>query len=269
LIGVVFGTSPKLCPVRATLSPMPTLTREQAKRYSALHNRKARLDEGLFIAEGFKVCEELAQSDFDIECVIIKNGTAIPDSLRKFQIFEVDEKTMDRVSAMDSPPGIICVTRFPTKTARKNIKGMALFLDGVSDPGNVGTIIRLAEWFGVVEVVLSPDSADPYSPKVVQSAMGSLFRVPVRIAKAEDVLVDARNLGLPVLASVLDGNTLGKFNKVSEGVLVIGSESHGIRPEVRALCSDSLTIAKADKALTESLNAATATAILLFHLLGR
>jgi TrmH family RNA methyltransferase len=248
---------------------MATLTKEQVKRYAALHSRKARLAEGLFIAEGFKVCEELAESEFNVECVVVRNGTAIPDSLRKFQTFEVDAKAMDRLSAMDSPPGIICIARIPNQTHRPKETGITLFLDGVSDPGNVGTIIRLAEWFGAVEVLLSPDSADPYSPKVVQSAMGSLFRVQVNIGKYDVTLNRFRSRGLPALASVLDGNDIHMFNRISDGILVIGSESHGIRPEVQALCTDSVTIAKVDGAMTESLNAATATAILLFHLSDR
>ena len=245
---------------------MATLAKEQLKRIAALHDRKVRRVEGLFIAEGLKVCEELLASDLQIEQWVVQTGAGLSTSMMGFDSIEVSRSQMERISAMSHPPGVLCVARIPQSAFIPSLKGISLYLDGISDPGNMGTIIRLADWFGVSEVYLSPDCTDPYSPKVVQSAMGSLFRLRINMVDADPVIMEYLEHDLPVIGSSLDGVSLRESGKVKNGLLVIGSESHGISQKVLARCSSTVTIAKAEGSLTESLNAATATAILLYHL---
>ncbi|RYY18244.1 MAG: RNA methyltransferase, partial [Chitinophagaceae bacterium] len=141
---------------------------------------------------------------------------------------------------------------------------LILMLDNIQDPGNLGTIIRCADWFGIRQIVCNTGSADNFSPKVVQSTMASIARVAVYYMDLPEFLV--ANKGLPVYAAALGGKPLNQYPVADHGILVIGNESKGISPEVMALATDRITIPRRGKA--ESLNAAVAAGIILSHLVG-
>lgn len=245
---------------------MDQLTKDEVKRLTALRDRKGRKEQGLFMVEGLKVCEELCSSDLYIEYMIVTKGTRLPEALRVHHVSVVSEIVMQRLSPMENPPGIICVARIPKAEGKQQNEGVSLLLDGISDPGNLGTIIRSAEWFGVRELLLSHGCTDAYAPKVVQSAMGSLFRLQPRTVDATAVVQQYKIRHLPVVGATLGGTDISQFRKFKDGLLVIGSESHGISPEVLDLCTETVTIGRAEGSMAESLNAAIAMAIMLYEL---
>jgi TrmH family RNA methyltransferase len=142
-----------------------------------------------------------------------------------------------------------------------------LMLDNINDPGNMGTIIRTAEWFGVQALITSPNSVDVWNPKVVQASMGSVFRMPIYQLPIRDAVLAAKEAGISwIVGGVLSGQSLEVLDRQHESmVLVIGSESHGISPEVLSELTHYITIARHSNAPTESLNASVATGILLHH----
>ncbi|HWB24763.1 MAG TPA: RNA methyltransferase [Chitinophagaceae bacterium] len=166
-----------------------------------------------------------------------------------------------KISNLQTPNQVLAIAGqplLPRETGLKN--NLTLVLDGIQDPGNLGTIIRIADWFGIYQVIASEDSADKYNPKVVQASMGSLLRVNVWYKNLGKWLA-----GCPVkvFGALLNGDNVFTTTKIKEGVLVIGNESKGIRPEVLPFVQQALTIP--GKGSAESLNAAVATGIILSH----
>nr|WP_315822025.1 RNA methyltransferase [Paraflavitalea speifideiaquila] len=178
-------------------------------------------------------------------------------------VVEVSEKELERLSLLPSPNQVLGVfrkPRFPKITSYRD--QLFLMLDTIQDPGNLGTIIRCADWFGISTIICSPDSADVFSPKVVQSTMGSISRVQVIYEDLTHFM--AQHTGIPAYAATLHGTNLHQLPQILEGVLVIGNESKGIREELLQLCSHRITIPR--KGQAESLNAAVATGIILSHI---
>jgi len=143
----------------------------------------------------------------------------------------------------------------------QNLNSLIIVLDNIQDPGNLGTIIRCADWFGVTQVICSPGSADHFNPKVVQSTMASIARVEVLYTDLVKFLTDQRRKNIPIYAAALEGKSIDEFSNIGSGVLIIGNESRGISPEVLSLATDLITIPRYGRA--ESLNAAIATGIIL------
>ena len=237
-------------------------TKNTIKQIASLRQQKFRKELGLFIVEGRKMVEELLHSDFETERVYASEAfLAGYPSFSKAEI--VSEMQMEQMSGLDTPPGILAVVRIPEQGEIKTISQLVLALDGIANPGNMGTLIRTAEWFGIHDVVCSMDCVELWNPKTVQATMGSLFRMKVWKTDLADYLRHAQSDGKAVYGALLEGENLFQMKAKSEGILVIGSESHGIRADVLLCITHPVTIPRVGGSATESLNAAVAGAILM------
>ncbi|XLS30069.1 TrmH family RNA methyltransferase [Flavobacteriaceae bacterium M23B6Z8] len=225
---------------------------------TSLHQKKYRNKYGLFIAEGLKVVKEIEKSRFEAEALYtiepgLLDSCKIPETL-------INETTLKKISALTTPNRVLGVFRIPEMQPIV-YKGLIVALDGIRDPGNLGTIIRLCDWFGVKQLVCSHDTVDCYNPKVVQASMGSLARVNI-IYESLEVL--ANETRLPLYAATMSGENMYTSKLPEEGILVMGNEANGISQEVLKLISTHIAIPQyGELKETESLNVATATAIIL------
>lgn len=253
--------------------PFPALSKRAAKDLRALHARKGRLASGLFLVESPKAIVSFLESGWIPQTVVGTDAgwntlRAVRWEDRNTEKWIATEAAMSEASALDTPSSLLAVFQLPDSGAPQPAtrpNGIQVVLDGVRDPGNLGTIIRLADWFAANAVWLSEDSADPFQPKVVQASMGSLARVPVFRGPLVDRLNAWKEQGLPVCAADLDGTTLAQQTLSLPLVLVLGNEGKGLSPEVKRCCTEVLTIPRSAPG-AESLNVATAAAIMLYEL---
>jgi len=241
------------------------VTKSQVKYIQSLAHKKFRDAEGVFVVEGPKIVAELLQaSNLRPRAVYALPEWIgeIPASLRS-GLTGINESDLGRLSALTTPNQVVAVFEKPAFPPPVFDRGVILALDGIQDPGNLGTIIRLADWFGIGTVVCSPDSADIFNSKAIQSTMGSIARVQACYADPGGLI---RSSALPVYAALLEGEGLYGIGRIGRGWIVIGNESKGIRPELQALATHRVTIPRVGQA--ESLNAAVATGIILSHLVG-
>ena len=225
------------------------VTNAEIKLVKSLKDKKFRDELGLFVVEGEKMVAEVLKSDFRVEKVFRKE--------------EVGAAVMERLSALSSPsPCLALVHRKPALSPSVR-EGLCLALDSVRDPGNVGTIIRVADWFGIDTLYLSADCADIYNPKVIQSSMGSIFRVRTASCDIPLICSEFRKAGMEVYGTLLDGENIYRSTLASKGLIVMGNEGAGISAPVRALVSSKLLIPSFEGSGAESLNVAAATAITL------
>jgi TrmH family RNA methyltransferase len=238
------------------------LTKNTIKQIASLRQQKFRKELGLFIVEGRKMTEELLHSDFEtVGLYATEAFHAEHPSLSNAEI--VSEMQMEQMSGLDTPPGILAVVKIPQQGEIKTRSRLILALDGIANPGNMGTLLRTAEWFGIRDVVCSSDCVELWNPKVVQATMGSLFRVKVWTTDLVAFLSKAKNEGKAVYGALLEGENLFQLKEKPEGIIVIGSESHGIRKEVLPYITHPITIPRVGDSKTESLNAAVAGAIIM------
>lgn len=230
------------------------ITAAQIKLIHSLARKKDRDEAGLFVVEGEKLVAEALHSGWPVEYVFRKE--------------EIGEKTMERISLLSSPSPVLALVRQPSQPASVPIlRGLSLALDGIRDPGNLGTILRIADWFGVSAVYASPDTVDRFNPKVVQATMGAIFRVPFYSVEIPSFCSSVLSAGGHVYGTFLDGENLYQKDLScgtdSPAVIVIGNEANGISAATEAQVSDRLFIPPypADDPGSESLNAAVATAI--------
>lgn len=246
------------------------LSKTHSKYIQSLHHKKFRDAEGLFIAEGSKVVPELIQSGKFI-CTEIFGLTEWlqPNEqlLRKHYkglLHEVALHELEKISALSTSNQVLAVFK-KNSTPHINVKGkLSLVLDEIQDPGNLGTIIRIADWFGVENIICSEHSADMYNPKVVQSTMGSIGRVNVVYTNLADFF--NQHAAIKVFAAALHGIPLQQGKRIKEGFLLIGNESKGIHADLLKMATEKITIPRIGDA--ESLNAAVATGIILSHIAG-
>lgn len=239
-----------------------SISANEIKRVRSLSDKKFRDRYGLFCVEGEKMVDEALRSGFDVETVYRKD--------------EIGEEQMGRISSLSSPSPVLAVVRKPqdinlsSDAALSDAlgqSGLYLALDSIRDPGNLGTILRVADWFGIDAVFAAPDTVDVFNPKVVQATMGAIFRVKFHYAEIPALCRAAVSAGGNVYGTFLDGSDMYEKHlnpgKDSPSVIVIGNESNGISDEVAGLVSDRLYIPPYPKNDTgsESLNAAVATAI--------
>ena len=234
------------------------LSKNQIKRITSLQQKKYRNEYQLFIAEGIKVIQELFQSQYIAEHFYTTN----PDlSISAAPIPEIiAESDLKKISCLKTPNDCLAVFRIP-KPKPINLTGLVVCLDDVRDPGNLGTIIRLCDWFGVKTLFCSEESVDVYNPKVVQATMGSISRVNVVYGNLEQFLTDAK---LPIFGTFMDGASIYIEKLPTEGIVVMGNEANGISKPIENLVSKRIAIPRfGELQATESLNVATATAIIL------
>ena len=238
------------------------LTKNTIKQIASLRQQKFRKELGLFVVEGRKMTEELLQSDF--ETVGLYATEAFLADYPTFSKAEVvSEMQMEQMSGQDTPPGILAVVKIPQQCEIKTSSRLILALDGIANPGNMGTLIRTAEWFGIHDVLCSNDCVELWNPKTVQATMGSLFRMKAWKTDLAEYLQQAKAEDKAIYGALLEGENLFQMQAKPEGILVIGSESHGIRAEVLPCITHPVTIPRVDGSLTESLNAAVAGAIII------
>jgi TrmH family RNA methyltransferase len=243
---------------------MYKLSKNEAKFIQSLCHKKHRQAEGLFIAEGVKLVEEILKSNFQIKKVYATEKWADGKAGLKDLLSIVSEDDLARISTLQTPNHVLAIVEQPTTKPLIQFKNnITLLLDGIQDPGNFGTIIRIADWFGIHQIICSHDTVELYNPKVIQSTMGSFIRVDVLYENLVDLLKTAQ---VPIYGALLLGEGIYNIGKPKEGVLVIGSEGKGIGEELLPMVTHPITIPRIGGA--ESLNAAVATGILLSHLVG-
>lgn len=248
------------------------LSKRLAKDLRALHAKKGRLASGQFLVETPKAVQSFLDSGWEPAAVV---GTpdwwaALPMQPtwgRTTAKYEATHASMAEASALDTPSSVLAVFSLPQEpdTLGANPGGILLVLDGVRDPGNLGTIVRLADWFGAAGIWISEDSADAFQPKVVQASMGSLARVPIHRLNLPSVLRAWKSSGIPVWATDMEGVPLAKCSAPGTVAVVLGNEGRGISAEVRALCTQVVTIPRVAPG-AESLNVANAAGIALYEL---
>lgn len=240
------------------------ISKSQVKYIQSLSHKKFRDDAGVFVAEGPKIVGELLQIP-GIRCrqvYAVKEWIALSAGLSGVPVQETGDGDLKRLSALATPNQVVAVFEKPLFPPADFNKGITLVLDGIQDPGNLGTLVRIADWFGLAAVLCSPDSADVYNSKAIQSTMGSIGRV--QVLYVDPVSVVSGYSGIRVFAAVLGGRDVFTVDRVNGGFVVIGNESKGIRPGLVELATDLVTIPGAGRA--ESLNAAVAGGIIVSHL---
>lgn len=243
------------------------LTKAQIQLIKSLSDKGARYENGLFVVEGRKMVGEAVAAGAAIEAIYALSESGVADagiSPSRMSVEYVSPKEMERMSHLKTPTQVLALVRIPKPTHGIGYgEELAIFLDGVQDPGNLGTIIRLADWFGISTIVCSQDSADCYNPKVVQATMGALFRVAVRYGDLCGVLRDAAGRGVDIYGAFLEGGVIYDAELSHGGIIVMGSEGRGISADVAKLVNRKLFIPPfpAGRSGSESLNVAVATAI--------
>ena len=242
------------------------LSNSQLKLLTALQVKKYRQKYRKFTLEGDKlVAELLAQQRIGVSAIFGLERWAAENAalLEPFlQIFNpVSESELKKASALSTPNRVLAVAGIPEASFSDDLlRGQrCFFLDGLQDPGNLGTILRIADWFGMPAVFCSPDCVDAYSPKVVQASMGAILRIPV--FEAELTTLKTRMPELPLAGAVLDGEDVFEAALPPNGLLAIGNEGRGLRPEAETLLDRRLAIPRAPGGRAESLNAAVAAGI--------
>ena len=228
----------------------------------SLEMKKNRKREGLFVAEGPKVVGDLL-SRFRLHSVFATDEWTGGDSIGADVIVErVDDDTLRRLSFLQHPQQVVAVMEMnKEEKVEVDADRLTIMLDGVQDPGNLGTIIRIADWFGIDSIICSPDTADAYNPKVVQATMGSLGRVSVTYSPLVPLL-SSLPADMPIYGTLLDGKDIYQKELTRHGVIIMGNEGNGISDEVRAMVTHPLLIPRFRQGESaESLNVAVATAI--------
>ncbi|MBQ0024326.1 MAG: RNA methyltransferase [Bacteroidales bacterium] len=227
------------------------ISRSETSLIRSLSRKKFRDSEGLFVVEGEKLVQEALDSGYEV--------------VKIFRTSDIGEDAMARITMLSSPSPVLAVVRQkPRQEPPEPGNDLVLALDSVRDPGNMGTIIRIADWFGIKDIAASEDCVEIYNPKVVQATMGAIFRVNVSYCNLEKYIREvARPSGVPIYGTFLEGDNIYTADLHHSGVIVMGSESNGISYEVEALVSSKIHIPSfaGDRATSESLNVAVATAI--------
>lgn len=240
-----------------------SLKNPKVAAWKALKDRKGRRESGCFLVEGRKMVEEALKSAFDVEAVLVQEGVSFPDGLT-MPVYELPAHVLAAVCDTKTPQGIAAVVQMKEQSALgKHI----VVLDGVQDPGNVGTIIRTADAAGLDGVLLSNQCADVFSPKVLRATMGSIFRMNLRTT--DDLpgeLTKLREKGYSILSSQLDGTPFYEREKVAERfALIVGNEGNGVSEQVQQTATHRVRLPMRGGA--ESLNAAIAAAIMMYELM--
>jgi TrmH family RNA methyltransferase len=237
------------------------ISKSQISFIKSLHQKKIRKEQGLFIVEGLKSIQEFINSDYVVDSVYCtENLMPKLDNLsRNIKSVQITEPELSRISALSTPQSILAVVQIPKQTDLnlKKLEGSFLLaLDGVQDPGNLGTIIRTADWFGLNTILCSMDTADAYNPKVVQASMGSLSRVNIIYT---DLGVLFSQINIPVYGALLDGKSIYETDFGQQGIVLLGNEGNGISKDLLEKINYPITIPRYGKA--ESLNVAISASI--------
>lgn len=242
------------------------LSKNKIKFLQSLWQKKKREELGLFIVEGIRSVQEIVSSSITIETIIGSDTILNNFSTKDIECIEASEDEIKKISLQQSPQGIIAVCKLPSyqlPSPSEIREELTLLLDCVQDPGNMGTIIRLASWFGIRHIVCSPDSVDCFNPKVVQSTMGAIAKVAVHYTHLPSFIADAKHFEIPVFGTFLDGENIYSTNLPANGFIIMGNEGNGISTEIEKLVTTKICIPNysSDQNNVESLNVGIATAI--------
>jgi len=237
------------------------LSKSQISLLKSLQQKKFRAEHGAFLVEGLKSVNEFIDSDYQVD-TIYHTYNFDPNLLklsRKMNFQGISLNDLEKISSLKTPQDVVAQVKIPEWPALNNSilnKKFSIVLDGIQDPGNMGTIIRTADWFGIKDIICSGDTVDVYNPKVVQATMGSLSRINVHYT---DLAAFLTKINLPIFGALLDGSNIFTTDFGSEGLIVMGNEGNGLRPEIKERIQKAVTIPRTGMA--ESLNVGVATAI--------
>jgi TrmH family RNA methyltransferase len=236
------------------------VTKSELKYIQSLSDKKVRLETGCFIAEGVKLVGEMIAAGYPLKAVYALDSWESPDAT--LEVTRIEAFELEKMSMLQTPNQVLAVAMMPQKKETLNLAGpLTIVLDGIQDPGNMGTIIRTADWFGITQIVASEDTVDVYNPKVIGATMGSFMRVSVTYKNLADWMPTIK---LPVYGALLEGENVFTIKTPQKGLLVIGSEGKGIRENILDLITHPVTIPKTGEA--ESLNAGIAAGIIVAQL---
>jgi TrmH family RNA methyltransferase len=237
------------------------LTKNQVKFITSLHDKKFRRLENAFIVEGLKMVNELLKSTMEIESVFAVKGSPFISSHP--EATEITEAELKKISALTTPNEVLAVVRIPEYIFKPEelSSGPTLALDDVSDPGNLGTIIRVADWFGIKNIICSENSADCFAPKVIQATMGSFLRVKIFYRHLPDFFESLRPMDVKVYGTILNGENIFKTKLKKNAVIILGNESKGISKGLLPYIDYKVAIPSYSNG-AESLNVSTAAAII-------
>ncbi|MFD2516516.1 TrmH family RNA methyltransferase [Salinimicrobium flavum] len=234
-------------------------SKSQFKLINSLSQKKYRYKHRLFVVEGIKAVSELLESDLELHSLFTTRDIF---KAEKEKTFIIEESELRKISNLITPQTSLAVFHMP-EGHEPVLEGLVVALDGVQDPGNLGTIIRMCDWFGISQLICSMGTVDCYNSKVVQATMGSIARVKIIYTSLPELLGQVQP-SIPVFGAFLEGENIYTHSLPAEGLIVMGNEASGITPEVEALITTKLVIPQFGKEQnTESLNVATATAIFL------
>jgi len=233
------------------------------KLIKSLHQKKYRNEHGLFFVEGLKVVKELLNSD--LKLVQVLTTTKFVKDFSNIEIQEIGDEDLKKISALQNPSGVLAVFKIP-KPKPIDLQDWVVALDDIRDPGNLGTIIRLCDWFGIKSLVCSKETVDCFNPKVLQATMGSIARVNMVYTDLQPFLSNSK---LPIYGAFMEGNSIYKEEYPEAGILIMGNEANGIAVLLKSLIDKKITIPQFGAKSAESLNVATATAIVLSEIRGK
>ena len=234
------------------------VSKNQIKLITSLQQKKYRNANKLFFAEGVKGIEELLESNFELEHLYTTQNNF--DTVSKEKKTIISENDLKKISALATPNSCLAIFKMPEEKVIIE-KGLILALDSIRDPGNLGTILRLCDWFGIQQVLCSKETVDLFNPKVVQATMGSIARVNLNYVDLNKFLQQTK---LPIYGTFMDGENIYKSSLSQDGIIIMGNEANGISEELEKLVQNRITIPRSGEVQkTESLNVATATAIVL------
>ena len=233
-----------------------SLSKNHLKLITSLSQKKYRHKYKLFVVEGVKVVQEFLNSSYELEILFsTESSFSYLDSF-----IEVSEQELKKISSLKTPNKVIALFKIPVQKNTSS-SGLIVALDAINDPGNLGTIIRLCDWFGIDQLLCSKETVDCYNTKVVQSSMGSLTRVAISYIDLKEYLL---SVSIPIFIADMDGDNIYEMKPPTSAVLVMGNEANGISNSIKQIVSTKISIPRyGNSQLTESLNVATATAILL------
>ena len=234
------------------------ISKNQIKFIKSLSLKKNRIRTQLFVAEGEKIVNELLNSKFEIEHVYATNFFSGINNYQKSDITFVSNDELSRISSLMSPNNVLAIVKMSQQEVESNT-GITLVLEDVNDPGNLGTIIRICDWFGVKQLICSKSTVDCYNSKVVQSAMGSLFRIDIKYIDLDAYLAD---IDMPIYGAYINGIDVKEQEFPRKAHLVMGNESNGISESLSKYITNKVSVKNIGNN-AESLNVAIATSILL------
>lgn len=244
------------------------ISKQKIDLVRSLKDHKERQKSGLFVAEGSKLVLDLLKTALiPAEVFVTADGiSAFDANSSRIEVIRISDKEMERISSFKNPSSVLALFRIPSidPVTEKSFRGVNLVLDKIQDPGNLGTIVRTADWFGISRIFCSPDCADLYNPKCVQSTMGALARVQIHYLDLATVLKEASNLQIPVYGAYMEGESVFERELSTKALIVMGSEGQGISPELRPFLTKKISIPSypASSRELESLNVAVSAAII-------